>query len=253
MEMLDLTLPLEKDLNVLPYGEPGCGKTRFVASVGEVLYTLAIDVDKGFKTMKLVPKPWLNNIVAIQMTTFKDLDKIYKLAQKNDPDEWTKEFSTPDKPIKITKPFEAICFDTWSEVNWKVKEERRRIAGKISTGLSFRGSLEIQHWGDIYDLNILSIEAFRDLPITFICTMHEQVIQDDKLGVVRGVPSLNGKAASEVGKHFDVVGHMTIDLAGKYVMDFKTIKRFQAKTRLASKDGKLIDPTFQKLIADIGA
>jgi hypothetical protein len=220
-------------LNILPYGEPGCGKTRFALSAGEVLHTLFIDVDNGLRTAKTVPQTWLKNIVPMRMTDFTDIDRIYKLLMRNDPAELSKALSTPLMNVVVEKPFEAVVFDTWSEVNWEIKEQKRADIKKQGDGsLKFRPNIEIQDWGNIIDLNQLCIEAFRDLPITFICCMHEMYFEDKKGGRTSGTPSINGKFAAEIGKHFDIVGHMSVNVGGEYVMDTAMKARFQAKSRV---------------------
>ena len=253
MRVIDLNSLSDIDLNILPYGEPGCGKTHFLGSVGECLYTLGVDVDKGFKTLRKVPQSWRDNIVPIQMDGFQDLDKIYKLTQRNDPDVWERELNKgvkKDDPnyVQIRKPFEAIAFDTWSELNWTVKEAKRAQIGKSGGGsLLWRENIQIQDWGNILDLHQLALIAFRDLPITFICNMHEQVIQNEHTKLIRGMPSLNGKLAGEMGKFFDVVGHMSVTPQGKYIMETKATNRYQAKSRI-NIDKTLENPTFKTLL-----
>lgn len=234
-------------LNLLLYGEPGCGKTRFVASVGELMYTLAVDVDNGFKTFRLVPPKWVENIQPVKLDGFKDIDKLYKLASANDPDKWSKELG-----VEIKKPFEALAIDTWSELNWEVKEEKRRLLGKDGKGsITWRDNIQIQDWGSIIDLNTLAIKHFCDLPINFVCTMHEIIKQDEVTKIVKGTPSINGKFAEEVGKYFDVLGHMAVSPQGKYVIETRATARYQAKSRLAL-DAKIEDPTLRKLMEAAG-
>jgi len=240
-------------LNILVYGEPGVGKTHFLGSVGECLYTLAVDVDNGFKTLRKVPKAWRDNLYPIRLTDFSDIDKLYKLCLKNDPDRWAREFNGGLKPgdegyVPVREPFQAVAIDTWSELNWVVKEAKRKQLGKDGGGsLGWRDNIQIQDWGNILDLHQLALEAFRDLDMTFLCCMHEQVVQDEKTKIIRGMPSLNGKLAAELGKYFDVVGHMSVTPQGKYVMNTRATARYQAKSRIAI-DRAIQDPTFKLML-----
>lgn len=258
MEQIDWGELALGPLNILPYGEPGCGKTRFLGSVGERLYTLGIDVDNGFKTLLQIPKAWRENIFPIRLTAFEDIDWLYKLICKNDPEEMTRALNAglaEDDPHfrRVLKPFEAIGFDTWSEVNWSVKEERRKDIKKQGDGsLKFRPNIEIQDWGMIIDLNQVCIQAFREVPITFICCMHEMFFEDKKGGRTSGTPSINGKFAAEIGKHFDIVGHMHVNIMGKYVMDTQAKQKYQAKSRILL-DKEIIEPTYAKIIDSITA
>jgi hypothetical protein len=229
-------------LNVLPYGEPGCGKTYFGLSVGEVCETLYVDVDNGLKTALGVPRSWLKKITPVRMTSFKDIDMIYRVLERNDPD-----YSTQILGRTVTKPFEAVVYDTWSEVNWEIKEQKRMLLGKDGKGvLDFRPNIEIQDWGNIADLNQMCIVAYRDLPIHFICCMHEMFYEDKKGGRTSGTPSINGKFAGEIGKFFDILGHMSVDIAGNRVMDTVMKARYQAKSRIPV-NVKLIGATFKTL------
>ena len=256
MKPINLNNISDLHLNILPYGEPGCGKTHFLGSVGELLYTLGVDVDNGFKTLRRVPKAWRDNIVPVRLEGFKDVDALYKMLLKNDPENSEKIINAgipKDSPnyIKLLKPFEAVGIDTWSELNWEIKEEKRRLLGKQGGGnLTWRENIQIQDWGSILDLHQLAMESFRDLPITFICCMHEQIMQDERTKVIRGVPSLNGKLAAELGKYFDIVGHMHVNVQGEYVMDTKSTVRYQGKTRL-SAGATLKNPTFKTLTQEL--
>lgn len=256
MEAIQWEGLLEGPLNILPYGEPGCGKTWFTGSVAEKLYTLGVDADGGFKTLLQVPKAWRDNMFPLRLTDFTDIDKIYKLILKNDPEEMTREFNkglAEDDPRykKVLKPFEAIAFDTWSAINWEIREKRREDIKKQGNGsLVFRPNIEIQDWGMISDLNQLCIQAFCDVPITFICTMHEQFYEDKKGGRTSGTPSINGKFAAEVGKMFDIVGHIHMNIQNKRVMDTVMKQRYQAKSRILL-DAEIIDPTYAKIVQSI--
>lgn len=247
MKAIDLDNISDLGLNLLMYGEPGCGKTRFVGSVGEVFYTLGVDVDNGFKTLRLVPEEWRKNLVPIRLSDFADIDKLYHLAHDNDPDKWTKALEVP-----VEKPFEAIAIDTWSELNWVVKEEKRRLLGKDGKGrITWRDNIQIQDWGAILDLNTLAVKAFCDLPITFINCMHEVITQDELTKVIKGMPAINGKLAPEIGKFFDVLGHMGVSPQGKYFVETRATSRYQAKSRLAL-EAKIEDPTLKLMLQAAG-
>jgi hypothetical protein len=243
------------NMNILLYGSPGVGKTRFIASVSSKLYTLLLDVDDGHRTIRYLPQEMSSNVVVVRMTDFTDLDMLYKLTKKNDPAEWTAYLNKNNsgKPIKIDKPFEAIAIDTMSEMQFEMIEEIR--PGGDSTvafgDMKKLQGLQIQDWGKVIDLVRLAIRAFKDLPITFVATFHEMIIKDDLAGGIYGLPSLKGKdLPSEIGKYFDVVGHMTMTQDGKYALATKGHAKWQAKSRIPC-DAIIIDPSYEKLIAKI--
>lgn len=244
MEVLDFNNLKGTGLNVLVYGEPGCGKTRFGLSVGEVLSVLYCDTENGLRTASRVPQGWLKNIVPVKFEGYADIDRMYKLLLKNDPEELSKVLGR-----KIEKPLEALVMDTWTSLNWDIKDKRRQEVGGAAAGKglsTFRGQFEFKDWGMVTDFNELCIRAFTDLPITFVCTFHEKFYENDKSNIIKGIPSMNGQFAAEVGKYFDVVGHMGVDIQGKYIMDLAAKKRYQGKTRL-NLPGTITDPTFKMM------
>lgn len=232
--------------NLLLYGAPGTGKTHMLASCGELGKTLFLDIDMGCKTLA---KPELlkfrSNLTIASISSFSDLDKSYKLAMKNDPELWSKELG-----IKVTEPFKYFVWDTWSEMQWSMMDQLRTNNGiqGVAGSLGFRKRFEIQHWGDLYDLNKLALVAFRDLPIVCIFSMQEQMDKDELSGQIYGGPAIQGKLAAEIGKYFDVVARTYVDLQGNYCATTKSKGSWQAKTRLGVGQ-VFINPSMKNLLS----
>ena len=128
--------PLE-GVFALIYGASGTGKTHLVGTLSELGTVLVIDIDKGFRTLQTAKDiKNKNNIEVVSFEQFGDLDAMYKLVQKNDPIEWSKALGT-----EITKPFDWIIYDTWSEIQWYMMQQLRKnngLGGGINEKLDFR-------------------------------------------------------------------------------------------------------------------
>lgn len=253
MELVDLDAINYHGHNILIFGAPGTGKTRFIGTMALKLYTLLLDVDDGSETIKYMPVEVKQNIVVVKMTKFTDLDQIYKLMTKNDPKLWSEHLTKANggKVVVIDKPFEAVAIDTWSELQYEMVDEIRPGDSMLAMqDIKKMQALQIQDWGKVMDLTKLAIKCFKELPVTFVASFHEQLLKDDLSGGVFGLPSLQGKVAYDIGKYFDIMGHMTMTQDGKYAIATKGHARWQAKSRIPCAS-MIVDPTFEKLFASV--
>jgi len=231
-----------KKLVMLIYGAPGSGKTYFVGTIGEKLNTLIVDTEGGQLTLKYLGEEVKKNLRSISMNRFEDLDVIYKAAKINTVEGWKK------LGVNTDRPFEAIVIDTISELQSIMIDKLRKGTPLDGLGDPLKlVPLQIQEWGKLIDLTTLTIKAFKELPLTFVSTFHEQMTRDELSGVVQGCPSLKGKAAPEIGKLFDIQLHMCMGLNGKYNAISKAQSSWQAKSRFPLAD-KIEDPTYAKLL-----
>lgn len=243
MEAVDLTLTNEK-LNLLIYGAPGMGKTRFMGTVAKHYYTIFIDCDNGTKTLKQLPKEVLQNMVIIKMTAFTDLDKLYKLIAKNDVATWNSFFQSINLPVKVAKPFEAVAFDSFTQLQLiAIDELKKGNTLDIMGNLGKAEQLQIQHWGVIGDFMRKVVEAFTALPITFIGAVHEKMDKDELSGGIYGLPNLKGQFAFDISKYFDIMGRATKSQDGKFCLITAPQQRWQAKTRIPLPPA-IVDPTY---------
>jgi hypothetical protein len=249
MQYTDLSDKSLGHLKILLYGAPGVGKTRFIASTAEVLQTLILDVDDGSKTIRYMSQSVKDNVTVLRMTTFADLDVLYKLAVKNDPALWTAHIKRCGGSKVISQPFQALAIDTMSEMQFEMIEEIRPGDSKAGMAdMKKLQALQIQEWGKVIDLVRVAIRAFRDIPITFIASFHEMLMKDELSGHIFGVPSLKGKdLPSEIGKYFDITGHMTMTQDGKYALATKGHAKWQAKSRIPC-DAILLNPSYNSLV-----
>lgn len=230
----------------LVYGASGTGKTDFAGQIGSLGPTLIIDIDQGSMTIRSSPRvrPHLKNVTVVSFDRFKDLDDAYKHIQKNEPEAWNKLLGAG---ATITKPFEWIVWDSWSELQWQMLQKLRVDEGIAQATLDFRKNLQIQHWGMMTDLNKLAIQSLRALPINQVFIMLEAMTKDEISGQVFGGPAIHGKMVQEMPGYFDIVIRTYSDLSGKYIATTKPKGRWVGKTRL-SEGKEIVNPTPKDLL-----
>lgn len=233
----------------LVYGGSGTGKTHLIGTLGELGYTLVVDIDKGYKTIVYapdIPQKAKDNIVVCTFDQFEDLDKLYKLIDKNSPAEWSKVLG-----IEIDRPFEWIALDTWSEIQWYMLQKLRKnesLAVPAGKDIDFRKNLQIQHWGALTDLNKLAVEALRDTKPNIVFTMQEKVDKNELTSETIKGPAIHGKLTMEMPAYFDIVIHTYTDITGKFCATTLPKQKWPAKTRLGvGKD--LVNPTAKQFFA----
>lgn len=232
MQVIDLTKPDTDPIFALVYGASGTGKTHLMGTLGELGRVLIIDIDQGVKTLRNAPDlnqaGWTNNITVVSFDKFKDLDEAYKLVKANDPKLWSQKFG-----VTVTQPFDWIVWDTWSEIQWYMIEElRSKDSNMKGNGLNFRANIQIQHWGQVTDLNKLAVQQLRSCNVNQVFTMQEKLDKDELSGQIYGGPAIHGKMVQEMPAYFDVVVHTYTDLSGNYCATNKAKGKWPGKTRL---------------------
>lgn len=244
MQVIDLNDKVNLHTFALVYGASGTGKTHLMGTVGKLGRTLIIDIDRGVKTLKFasdLQDGTLDKVTVISFDQFKDLDEAYKLIDANDPKLWSQKFN-----IDVKEPFEWVIWDTWSEIQWAMMQEVRKRNDRIGHGLDFRKNIEIQHWGQLTDLNKLCVETLRDCKVNQIFTMQETMSKDELSGAVFGGPAIHGKLVQEFPAYFDIVVHTTTDIQGRFCATTRSKGKWPAKTRVG--EGKdYINPTAEEI------
>ena len=232
MKVIDLNAPDTDPVFALVYGASGTGKTHLMGTLGELGQVLIIDIDQGIKTLRNAPDllqaHYNDNITVVSFDKFKDLDEAYKLVAANDPKQWSRKFG-----VQIDTPFDWVAWDTWSEIQWYMLEElRSKDAEMKGSGLNFRKTIQIQHWGMMTDLNKLAIQQLRACSVNQVFTMQEKLDKDELSGAVYGGPAIHGKMVQEMPTFFDIVVHTYTDLSGNYCATNKAKGKWPGKTRL---------------------
>lgn len=247
MRIVDKNQKTADHVFALVYGGSGTGKTHLMGTVGELGYSLLIDIDKGYKTIPNapdIPQKFKDNVDITTFDQFSDLDQAYKLIKKNDPAEWSKALG-----FEVIRPYEWFIWDTWSEVQWSMQQQLRmnnKQVTKPGVDIGFRDNLRIQDWGSMTDLNKLALELLKQLPVNQIFTAQEKIDQNELTKEIIKGPAIHGKLTSELPAYFDVVVHTYTDMAGKYCATTLPKMKWPAKTRLGvGKD--YINPTAKQI------
>ena len=242
----------DPSMNILVYGAPGSGKTHLAAEIASKRMTLLYDIDLGASTVNKIPKEIRDNLDILQHTKFADLNKIYQmLLTNNTAEKWNQFFVKSKINIKIDKPFEVVIIDSLSELQRQMERElsAATLSAKMSSIQNIK-PLRIQDWGAISDLTESVVaDAFGRLPLIFIATAHEQMIENENMEEVFGTPKLRGKLAFDIGKHFDLMGRLTTAKTGQRVLYTKPEKKWQAKSR-EKTDGVIVNPNLNKIIEE---
>lgn len=245
---MNVIKPNNNKLFALIYGMSGTGKTHLAATYCRMHPNdpvLLIDVDQGSATLLASDLKDINNLFIVSFDAFKDLDTAFSLCSKNNVDEWIKEI--PDLKGILPKPFKCIIWDTWSELQWIMSSELRRKSGLLGKGLNYRDNIQIQHWGQMTDLNKLAAAAFKDLPIDCIFIMQSQVTEDKITSQVIKGPAIHGKLVTEFPALFTTVIYTYNNPKGEFCAT--TLPKLGWPAKVRGKEGKdIVNPTMDKLV-----
>ena len=245
---MKLIKPSSNKLFALIYGMSGSGKTHLASTYARDFpdkKVLLIDVDQGSATLLASDLKDVDNLYVVSFDTFKDLDTAFTLCQKNTVEDWVREI--PDLKGALTKPFDCIIWDTWSELQWVMSSELRKKSGLLGKGLNYRDNIQIQHWGQMTDLNKLAGASFKDLPIDCIFTMQAQAKEDPVTGQIIKGPAIHGKLVTEFPALFTTVIYTYNNPKGDFCATTQPKLGWPAKVR--GKEGKdMVNPTMKELI-----
>ena len=231
----------------LMYGMSGSGKTHLAAPYCQWKPNkpvILIDADKGTATLRAKELQDIENLFVISFDKFSDLDEIYECCKTNTPERWIK--SVPELKGLLTEPIGCIIWDTWTEAQWIMSSKLRIDKGIAGKGLNYRANLELQHWGMITDLNKMSVQAFKELPIECIFIMQAQLKEDSHTGAILKGPAIHGKLMTELPAMFTTIIYTYASPTGEFSATTLPKMGWMAKVRgVVGKDIK--NPTFKAL------
>lgn len=184
----------------LIYGPSGAGKTTFSATAPKPIFASS---EKGLLSIRHL------NPQFVEINSLQDLKNLYNFLKNEKHD------------------FETCVIDSITEINDIIKSE-------IET--RNKRNMQLQDWGilqkEIKDI----LRKFRDLPMHIIFLAQETTEKDEEK-IVKYLPSLNGKSATEIAYFMDVVGYCFVDKIGNRKVVTTQHERFLTKDRTNAIDG----------------
>lgn len=184
--------PTTTKIKALIYGASGVGKTSFAGTAENVIFASA---EGGL--LSIADK--LPNYVEIK--SLQDLKDLYKYL------------------VTTKHNFETLVIDSITEINEVIKLDIEKKNGR---------PMQLQDWGTLSKEIKGILRNFRDLAetpkegavnqykaINVLFIAQETVEAQEEGGTIsKIVPSLNGKASTEIAYFMDIVGYLTIDKNG---------------------------------------
>lgn len=167
--------PSSHKIKAVIYGASGSGKTHFAATAPRPIFASA---EGGLLSTANMGK----QIDFVEIKTVEDLRKLLTFLKDE------------------KHEYETVVIDSISEINEIIKEGIERKRGR---------AMQLQDWGELSKAIKGILRGFRDLPMHTIFIAQESVEKDDQK-IQKIVPSLNGKAATEIAYFMDIVGYSYI-------------------------------------------
>lgn len=186
--------PMDHKVKALIYGPSGAGKTVFAGSAKNALIASA---EGGL--LSIADKA--PNFVDIK--SLKDLKDLHAYLSKE------------------KHEFETVIIDSISEINEIIKLEIEERTGK---------SMQLQDWGTLSKMIRDIFRKFRDLPMHVVLIAQEQNEKDEDR-ISKTVPSLNGKAATDVAYFMDICGYIHVENDGRRWIETGSNRRLATKDR----------------------
>ena len=196
--------PTSHKIKALVYGASGSGKTTFAGTAKNAIFASA---EGGL--LSIADK--LPNYVEIKsLQDLKDLHLYLKTQPHN---------------------FETVVIDSITEINDIIKSDIEKRTGK---------AMQLQDWGTLAKDIKTILRNFRDLPMHVLFIAQEMVDEKDENGTAsKVVPSLNGKASTEIAYFMDIVGYVYITKTG----DHKVITGSNARLLTKDRSGQIGNDT----------
>jgi hypothetical protein len=221
-------------LNVLVYGQPGVGKTRFIGTTFPKFKTLIASAESGLLSLNNIKddKGKTVKFDHVKVEKFEDLEDIRKFIQ----------FEKHD--------YTCLAIDSGTEIQNICMEYILRQEG--------RAKAQIQDWGTLGDKMASMVRTLRDTNINLIMTALIDESKDESTGEYKALPAFKGKFQQLVAGYFDEVMYAYAeskkDDKGNLTINYKMLTRNAGKYVGKDRSGKLpaiIEPDFCKMYETI--
>lgn len=181
-------------VKALVYGASGSGKTTFAGTARNAIFASA---EGGLMSISDKTPDF------VEIRSLKDLMDLHAYLRNE------------------KHGYETVVIDSISEINEIIKIEIERRTGK---------SMQLQDWGELAKRIRGILRGFRDLPMHVLFIAQEST-ETDEQKIVKFVPQLNGKAATEVAYFMDIVGYLKIEPDGSRHMICEPNAKYLTKDR----------------------
>lgn len=221
-------------IKILPYGDPGAGKTWFAGTAGDSPLTgpiLFLDIEGGVLTLRRMKG--VEVVPARSMKVVQDtINELY-----ND----------------TTGYYKTFCIDSITELQKLDMKEIMTAAFKRNPDKVDIDVPSVREWGKSGNHMREILRAAKDLPMHVIVTALEAHETDDQTGITKYYPSIPGKLRGEIPGFFDIVGRLEAKVkpgnSGEIIRVLQTAKTVKviAKDRTNSLPALIEDPTIPKM------
>lgn len=193
-----------KTFNLMVFGDPGVGKTRFAATAQNSETTspvLLCDVEGGSLTLHDM------DVDLVRIRKPEELSEVHTLLGKGH--------------------YKTVIIDSLSELYSVIHKDILKKKG-IDQPTQ-------QTWGMANEAILTIVKNFRDVNINFIATSWAKTDKDESTGRVTISNDLPGQSERKVAGQFDLVGYLTIEKEAKTGAIIRAL-RVQPDTKIQTKD-----------------
>lgn len=223
-------------INLLVYGDPGCGKTYLSGTAADDPQTspvLILDVEGGVTTLRGRSK----NIEVVPIRSWVELNETYKKLYAS------------QNSAKTLMPYKTIVIDSLTELAALDMKDIMVAAYAKNPDTVDKDVPSQREWGKSREHIRTFVRAFRDLPCHVIYTAHCGTLQEQDQPT-KYFPGFAGKLRSDVPGFMDIVGYYYPDITNGVItrtMQFQGSRRVVAKDRTGALGDSVENPTIPLL------
>lgn len=222
-------------LTMLVFGASGAGKTHLAGTlddIPELHPVLYLHREGGVRTIRHVEH------FEVEEVTSTAVVEAVRLALREDPNRWG-----------------VVVMDSLSGLYDLLLEELVR-KGCLERPSHDKLVPELRDYLKAKIIMSRYARVLTKLPCHFIATCLEHTTRDELSGMIRTLPALAGKLEHELGKYFDIVGYLSVQVGEgederERVLMLEGTRRIQAKNRFHALGTSRTNPTFPELMEAI--
>ena len=226
-------------INILRYGEPGSGKTRFAGEAARLFNkSLFIVVDPNeLLTIKTMPNPPRDD--QYDILVIESEEDLYPIVIS----------------LRINRPsYELVVLDNATEIQ---RTKKRGITqGNMSDEdiekllIEGKESMDASKWGELFGGMFNFIMCIKAMPIHMIVNAHTDIATNLRTGDPRIYPGLQGGIKQVIASVLDIAGYCFEYVEGGekyYCMTTRGTEKVVARDRF-NLDRAFVNPSFQMFL-----